>query len=339
MCVPGVPSLSICIPTYNRSGDIFLLLESILMHGSAKLSSGHLEVIVSDNASDDDTQEVVEKFSRKSKNIKYFKNEANMGFAFNLNRVVRESGADYCWLLGSDEVILSGAIEVILEELNRNPDVIVANPITHGKERKFLKEEDGRVILIKSDRDFESFLKKCTEISSAFAFISTLIVNKKFWNGSECTQLELSHPYTHMLRICRGIKAGNTEVLYINRPVVVTGQNLNEFNSNIFRHFRLDLLTIKYVSEVIFCGNPEIFSAYGGVFVSQYGSVNAIKARIECPPGEWGELKPVLTGFGYGAWVVDEKRYDNLLLLVYETIKKIKSHVRNFLKNLQAYGR
>ena len=68
------PLLSICIPTRNRSPLLSKMLENIVSLPTF-LGSDEIEVVISDNASDDDTREVVmrhvEKFPGK---IRYFCN-------------------------------------------------------------------------------------------------------------------------------------------------------------------------------------------------------------------------------------------------------------------------
>ena len=69
------PILSICIPTYNRAE----ILRDTLTHyvSCSELDDG-VEIIISDNASPDHTQEVCKEFVEKYKNIHYFRNEQNV---------------------------------------------------------------------------------------------------------------------------------------------------------------------------------------------------------------------------------------------------------------------
>ena len=247
-----LPILTICIPTYNRCSDLKQLLDSIVRHGDHLVASGTIEVAISDNASSDNTDMMVNEYAARIPRLTYVRNKSNIGFAGNLNQSIKIGSADYCWLMGSDEIILPGALVLILGKINENSDIILGNAVTHGKERHFLKRNGPSEFFIKSSDDFIKFLEICTEISSAFAFISTLIVKRQFWDFPLCTEWELLHPYTHMLRLCRAISAKDTKILYLDRPLVVTGQNVNEFNSSILPHFELDLLTIKYIGECIF---------------------------------------------------------------------------------------
>lgn len=66
--------LSICIPTYNRAVYLKASLETLVVQNRFD----EIEVIVSDNASTDETESVVRKFQEQFGNIVYFKNEKNV---------------------------------------------------------------------------------------------------------------------------------------------------------------------------------------------------------------------------------------------------------------------
>ena len=67
--------LSICIPTYNRAKYLKDALDNIT---SDSAFDNRVEIVVSDNASTDETSAVVEMYCNKYSNIKYYKNEKNI---------------------------------------------------------------------------------------------------------------------------------------------------------------------------------------------------------------------------------------------------------------------
>ncbi len=111
--------LSICIPTLNRAA----LLEDMLFH-LCRLTADledRLEIVVADNASTDQTREVVEACPLK---IRYGRQTTTVGFTKNVLFATTElATGDYIWLVGDDDLILPGAIELILESLDKAPDV------------------------------------------------------------------------------------------------------------------------------------------------------------------------------------------------------------------------
>ncbi len=85
--------LSICIPTYNRATLLDQCLRSIVEQTHESLD---YEIIVSDNNSNDTTEEVVRKYASIT-NLRYFKNEENIGAVRNiLNLVGKYARGDYC---------------------------------------------------------------------------------------------------------------------------------------------------------------------------------------------------------------------------------------------------
>ena len=67
------PLLSLCIPTYNRSQYLKKSIDSIVCQ--KEFLDGKVEIVISDNASDDDTREVVKPYLRRFANIFYNRNE------------------------------------------------------------------------------------------------------------------------------------------------------------------------------------------------------------------------------------------------------------------------
>ena len=68
--------LTIAIPTYNRSRYLARLLESLLpqLKGESRV-----ELIISDNASPDETQATVEEYRLRGLDFRFIRNETNIG--------------------------------------------------------------------------------------------------------------------------------------------------------------------------------------------------------------------------------------------------------------------
>lgn len=318
-----LPLLSICIPTFNRCSDLSLLLQSIVNSAIDKACPVFFEVVVSDNASTDGTGDMVRSYFGKIPSIRYVRNDVNLGFARNLNQVVELGLGEYCWLMGSDEKVLPCAIVNICNLLIDRPDVIIGNAITNKQERLFLRDRGTRSFDIKSIEDCFLFLSQCNEISAAFAFISTIVVRRSYWIMSDCNEMNLIHPYTHMLRLTRLISKCDTSLIYMDESLVQTGHNVNEFNSSVLPHVELDLLTIDYICRSIFGNSMNIRCAYLKMFRNQYTSIHILKSRIECDRLRWSRLKLLLDD-GYPDLISDKKSYDKFLFFAYMTVKKIK---------------
>ena len=102
--------LSLCIPTYNRAAYLAQTLESIVTQ-----ATDQVEIVVSDNASTDDTKAVVRQYQQRCPRLTYFRQEQNVGADRNYLSVVAHATGEYCWLLGDDDLIEEQAISRLLD--------------------------------------------------------------------------------------------------------------------------------------------------------------------------------------------------------------------------------
>ena len=112
--------LSIYIPTYNRKEYLKRQLEFIFSDMGEY--SSEIEVVVSDNASDDGTKEVVEDLLQKYK-FAYYRNEVNVGIRANAQMAERYCKGEFQWTIGDDDYIKPGTTKKIFQILNVYPDI------------------------------------------------------------------------------------------------------------------------------------------------------------------------------------------------------------------------
>ena len=70
------PLLSICIPTYNRAEYLAKSLDSLIC--LPEFNTSEVEVVISDNASTDNTQKIVKIYTDRYNTIHYYRNEENI---------------------------------------------------------------------------------------------------------------------------------------------------------------------------------------------------------------------------------------------------------------------
>jgi len=112
--------LSICIPTFNRASHLKNCLNSITQYNSESISK--FQICISDNNSSDNTAEVVESFS-KSFDLKYHKNESNLGIPRNFLNVVSMADSEFVWLVGDDDLLLPDAVDRLIQLIEDHPAV------------------------------------------------------------------------------------------------------------------------------------------------------------------------------------------------------------------------
>lgn len=117
----GMPRLSVIIVSYNARADLERCLESI----AAAAARTDLEIVVVDNASTDDTVEAVR--SRWPR-VKLIEAGGNLGFSKGNNIGIRQSRGELVLLLNGDTIVPPGAIDALVDVLDRRPDVAVVGP-------------------------------------------------------------------------------------------------------------------------------------------------------------------------------------------------------------------
>jgi len=134
------PILSICIATYNRSGQLKEVLESIVKQ-EVFLNTFDIEIIISDNLSTDNTEEVSKEYvSKFPEKIIYHKNETNIGANKNYEKALSLSKGTFSKLHSDTAVIkenfLTNIVEAIKENIEEQPLLFFLNGETKSKEKK-----------------------------------------------------------------------------------------------------------------------------------------------------------------------------------------------------------
>lgn len=118
------PLLSFCIPTYNRGEIIERTIKHIISY-----KSSNIEIIVSDNCSEDNTESLIKKLN--DSRIKYYKNNRNYGITFNIVKSLERGSGEYLFLLSDEDSVQLEAIPKIIKiiELNRDASVFLGTVI------------------------------------------------------------------------------------------------------------------------------------------------------------------------------------------------------------------
>lgn len=114
------PLVSVCIPTRNRAETLRAALASALAEPIEDL-----EVVVCDDASEDDTREVVRAFD--DRRIRYRRHGRRVGIAGNRNACLETARGRYVAWLDDDDAYLSGGLARQIAVLDREPDVVLAH--------------------------------------------------------------------------------------------------------------------------------------------------------------------------------------------------------------------
>lgn len=111
-----MPKVSVCIPTYNTARYLGQTIESVLQQGYQDY-----ELVICDNASTDETPELVCRY--EDSRIRYIRFEELTNQAGNFNRCLQAARGEYIALLHSDDYFLPGFLGDRISKLTQYPDI------------------------------------------------------------------------------------------------------------------------------------------------------------------------------------------------------------------------
>lgn len=130
----GQPLVSIGMPVYNGERYVNEALRSLLAQDYP-----NLEIIVSDNASTDQTAHICQEHARHDYRVRYHRAEQNRGASWNFNRVFELSRGQYFMWAGHDDLWAPECVGRCVERLEADPEAILCHsssqPISMSDDR------------------------------------------------------------------------------------------------------------------------------------------------------------------------------------------------------------
>lgn len=192
------PLVSVIIPTYNRPA---LLKRAVL--SAQEQTYQNLEIIIVDDASNDDTENVVRGFN--DNRIKYVKHNTNRGGSAARNTGIETSRGEYIAFLDDDDEWVESKIERQLKDISGYDAVLCSTTIV-GKARS-VKRYKKAIVDVKN-------LRKGFVFSGGTNIIlgkSEVLRQVKFDES-----LNKSQDWDLLIRL-----AGKFSVRYVNEPLVI----------------------------------------------------------------------------------------------------------------------
>lgn len=133
--------VAIGLPVYNGADYLPNAIASILAQ-----TFGDFELLISDNASDDATEDVCRNYARLDRRIRYARQARNIGAAANHNFVVRETESQYFKWAAHDDLLGPRFLEVSVAAFEKQPEIVLASPASD------LIDELGQILPFASER-------------------------------------------------------------------------------------------------------------------------------------------------------------------------------------------
>jgi glycosyltransferase involved in cell wall biosynthesis len=116
------PRVSIGLPVFNGERYIKTAIDSLLSQ-----TYKDFELIISDNASTDNTRQICLEYRSKDSRIRYYRNKSNLGAVKNFNRVFELSSGEYFKWANCDDLHASEYLSRCVDALDHNPTAVLSH--------------------------------------------------------------------------------------------------------------------------------------------------------------------------------------------------------------------
>jgi glycosyltransferase involved in cell wall biosynthesis len=210
-------TISIIIPTYNRRDQLEKCLKSILIS-----DDNDIEVIISDNASTDNTIEFLNKI--QDKRVLVLQNEKNIGADRNLKKLVLSAHGEYVFIITDDSFLSETSITDLKKIITEHPGVgVIISCLA------YVSINSGKIVGYRSNHLTPAYYKPGNEglIEYALELRSwPRLVVKRSLIVERDLELHIDCIYQSMYWIGKMIKEAG--VFYTNKVLVTAfGDNIN----------------------------------------------------------------------------------------------------------------
>lgn len=221
--------VTVSIVTYNSADEILNVLSSL-----DKVKIEDFQIIVVDNASIDNTRELI---AQNYPKIKLIKSVKNIGFGAGHNLAVKQIESDYHIFINPDITVEADQINRMLEYMEKNKDVVLLTPkvLNVDGSEQFLPKKYPRIRYVISGK-YEGKFKLCYRWRSQYTLRNKKII--------EPIEIQYS---TGCFMVCR------TDTL----------KKVGGFDERYFLHFEDADLTremMKYGKAIY---NPKVYVTHG----------------------------------------------------------------------------
>lgn len=305
--------LSICIPVYNRKDFIRDAVESVLNQLNNDTRE-YVEVVISDNASNDGTDKVVNEIIAQYKDFQIVYSRANENYGPDRNylRVVEMAQGKYCWFLGSDDRLVSGSIDRILEEINNKHSIYLFpryNCQLHTK--KVLGQQsfwvDGlkrdQVFVFENVADWCFYFGNCVSIGGIFSYLSSIVFQRDKWNLVDGCDEYIGSAYVHVAKLIQVLLIPGSSLKYLHSGLVYNTTGNDSFFTTAYNRIMLDFDGYMNLEKLL-PDNDIVRSYFRRVLREEHSSLS-MELVLKCSSKEFKVLMKTMKKLEYKQGALD----------------------------------
>ncbi len=199
--------------------------------------SDKVKVIVSDNASSDNTESVLLPYRGQ---ISYIKQQVNLGADGNFAYLLDNSFSKYKWIFGSDDILLEGALLPIVSFLEN----VSGLGLLHIKGKGRIEPSLDETAIIGNVRLESSKTRFVEDISNMMAFITANIFNSELLPSGYCSTQGAGSNLMQLYPYLYAIESSNVNAIFSGKFYVAQTMNysggykqLQVFGPNLWQIF------------------------------------------------------------------------------------------------------
>lgn len=186
--------LAVCIPNYNRTRELGRLLETVTEQIVSYELYENVEICVSDDCSTENIHSVIDEIliQYPEVDLKFHINEKNMGMDYNFLKCVQISDAEYCWIIGNDDLPAEGGLRMVLKHLDdeyEKVDVLVCPFDVYDENDEVLRtvyplknaEQDCLFFHTADTEEYSDLLERVNDGNALCCFLSNVVFKKEAW--------------------------------------------------------------------------------------------------------------------------------------------------------------
>ena len=149
------PLVSICIPVYNGVRYLKECLDSCLHQ-----TYSNFEIVICDDGSTDTSVQLIEDYAIANKNIRFTKNEKNLGLVENWNTCIKQARGEWIKFVFQDDYITENCLQKFVDQINSSVNLMVSA-------RNFILPENP------SDDYIDYYTNRVRTLENTGAYLST----------------------------------------------------------------------------------------------------------------------------------------------------------------------
>jgi glycosyltransferase involved in cell wall biosynthesis len=199
-----------------------LLINEIIKYNISDIC----EICISDNCSEDKTNEYIHYLSSKYPFIRVKRNEVNLGFAINILNVATMAKGDFIWFFSDDDLIIEGSLKKVIDLLSKELEKVCAvyvnwiyftncngtNSVIENMGTGF-RQNDINICEVNRNELLEMTNHKCT-------FMSSNIVKKEIFIKNLSNDLVGRSTFPHFEYMMRSL-TNNDRILLVSEPLIM----------------------------------------------------------------------------------------------------------------------